>query len=93
MNPPAAEEAGTRWWLAEAVSEAGKERAPAGKIAPMRFRPLIWGLLLVAAAFSLSQTLVIRHGVGPIEYVVGVVLVVLLAVGAFRAGRRAVGMR
>jgi hypothetical protein len=56
----------------------------------MKLRPLIWGLLLAAAAFSLAKALVTHHGVGPIEYVVGVVLVVALAAAAFRAGRRAV---
>jgi hypothetical protein len=56
----------------------------------MKLRPLIWGVLLAAAAFSLAQALVTHDGVGPLEYVVGVVLVVLLAAAAFRAGRRAV---
>lgn len=57
----------------------------------MRLRPLIWGLLLAVAAYSLGRALVTRDGVGPFEYVVGVVLVALLAVAAFRAGRRAIG--
>ena len=57
----------------------------------MRLRPLIWALLLVAAAFSLAQALVTHDGVGAIEYLVGIAVVVLLAVAAFRAGRRAVG--
>jgi hypothetical protein len=56
----------------------------------MKLRPLIWGLLLAAAAFSLARALVTHDGVGPIEYLVGVVVVVLLGTAAFRAGRRAV---
>ena len=59
----------------------------------MKLRPLIWGLLLAAAAFSLAQALVTHDGVGPIEYVIGVALVVLLAAAALRAGRRAVHPR
>jgi membrane protein DedA with SNARE-associated domain len=56
----------------------------------MKFRPLIWALLLAAAAFSMGRALVTHDGVGAIEYLVGIALVVLLAVAAFRAGRRAV---
>jgi hypothetical protein len=57
----------------------------------VKLRPLIWAGLLAVAAFSLGKALVTHDGVGPFEYVVGIVLVVLLAGGAFRAGRRAVG--
>jgi membrane protein DedA with SNARE-associated domain len=56
----------------------------------MKLRPLIWALLLAAAAFSMGRALVTHDGVGAIEYLVGIALVVLLAVAAFRAGRRAV---
>ena len=59
---------------------------------PMKLRPLIWGLLLAAAAFSLGRALVTHDGVGPFEYLVGIALVVVLAAAAVRAGRRAVGM-
>lgn len=59
----------------------------------MKLRPLIWGLLLAAAAFSLARALVTHSGVGPLEYVVGVALVVLLAAAALRAGRRVVRPR
>lgn len=59
----------------------------------MKLRPLIWGLLLAAAAFSLARALVTHDGVGPIEYVVGIALVALLAVGAFRAGSRSIDVR
>ena len=56
----------------------------------MKLRPLIWAGLLVAVAFSLARALATHDGVGPLEYVVGIVLVVLLAGAALRAGRRAV---
>jgi hypothetical protein len=56
----------------------------------VKLRPLIWGLLLAAAAFSLARALVTHDGVGRIEYGVGVALVVVLAAAAVRAGRRAV---
>jgi hypothetical protein len=61
-----------------------------GRIRGVKLRPLIWGILLAAAAFSLARALVTHDGVGPIEYVVGVTLVGLLAAAAVRAGRRAV---
>ena len=57
----------------------------------MKLRPLIWAGVLVAVAFSLARALATHDGVGPLEYVVGIVLVVLLAGAALRAGRRAVG--
>jgi membrane protein DedA with SNARE-associated domain len=56
----------------------------------MKLRPLIWAGLLVAMAFSLVRALVTHDGVGPLEYIVGVALVVVLAGAALRAGRRAV---
>jgi hypothetical protein len=56
----------------------------------MKLRPLIWGLLLAAAAFSLGRALVTHDGVGVIEYIVGIALVALLGIGALRAGRRAI---
>jgi hypothetical protein len=56
----------------------------------MKLRPLIWAGILAAVAFSLGRALVTHDGVGAIEYVVGIALVVLLAGAAFRAGRRAV---
>jgi hypothetical protein len=56
----------------------------------MRLRPLIFGLLLAAAAFSLGRALVTHDGVGALEYVVGIALVVGLSVAALRAGRRAI---
>jgi hypothetical protein len=65
-------------------------RAGGCRMAGMKLRPLIWGLLLAAAAFSLARALATHDGVGVIEYVVGVALVVVLAAAAFRAGRRAV---
>jgi|tagenome__1003787_1003787.scaffolds.fasta_scaffold16683974_2 membrane protein DedA with SNARE-associated domain len=56
----------------------------------MKLRPLIWGLLLAAAAFSLGRALVTHDGVGALEYIVGIALVALLGIGALRAGRRAI---
>ena len=57
----------------------------------MKLRPLIWAGVLVAVAFSLARALVTHDGVGRLEYVVGIALVVVLAGAALRAGRRAVG--
>jgi hypothetical protein len=57
----------------------------------MKVRPLIWAGLLAAVAFSLARALVTHDGVGPLEYIVGIALVVVLAGAALRAGRRAVG--
>jgi hypothetical protein len=54
--------------------------------------PLVLTLLLVAASAALARALVTRHGVGPLEYVVGgVVLALLLLATAVsrRALRRA----
>jgi hypothetical protein len=56
----------------------------------MKLRRLILPSLLAAAAFSLARALVTHDGVGPLEYVVGVALVALLAVAALSAGRRAI---
>ena len=56
----------------------------------MKLRPLIWAGILAAVTFSLGRALVTHDGVGPLEYLVGIALVVLLAGAAFRAGRRAV---
>jgi membrane protein DedA with SNARE-associated domain len=56
----------------------------------MKLRPLIWAGLLVAMAFSLARALVTHDGVGPLEYIVGIAVVVVLAAAALRAGRRAV---
>lgn len=56
----------------------------------MKLRPLLLGLLFAALAFSLGRALATHDGVGPLEYVVGVVLVALLGVAAFRQGRRAI---
>jgi len=56
----------------------------------MRLRPLIWAGILAAVTLSLGRALVTHDGVGPLEYLAGIALVVLLAGAAFRAGRRAV---
>jgi hypothetical protein len=60
-------------------------------LAAMRFRTLFLAGLLVVAAASLGRALLTRDGVGPIEYVVGTVVVVALLVGALRLSRRAIG--
>ncbi len=56
----------------------------------MKLRPLIWAGILAAVTFSLGRALVTHDGVGPLEYVVGIVLVALLGIAAFRQGRRAI---
>jgi hypothetical protein len=55
----------------------------------MRIRSAVWAALLAAAALSLGRALVTHDGVGPIEYAVGIALVVLLCLTAVRALRRA----
>ena len=50
----------------------------------------MWAVLLAAAALSLGRALATRDGVGPVEYAVGIVLVVLLCLSTARALRRAV---
>jgi hypothetical protein len=57
----------------------------------MKVRPLILALLLAGAALALARTLVTQDGVGALEYVVGIALLMALGVGAFRAARRAIG--
>jgi hypothetical protein len=56
----------------------------------MKLRPLVWGVVLAALAFSVARALVTHDEVGVLEYVGGIALVALLAVAAFRAGRRAI---
>jgi hypothetical protein len=56
----------------------------------MKLRPLIWAGILAAVAFSVGRALVTHDGVGALEYVVGIALVVLLAGAALSAARRAV---
>jgi hypothetical protein len=56
----------------------------------MRLRSLLAAGLLAAAAWSLGRALATRDGVGPIEYAVGIVLVLLLCVSTARAVRRGV---
>lgn len=49
-------------------------------------------LLLAAAAAALVRALATRHGVGPFEYVTGILLVALLlrgALGSWRSARSA----
>ena len=58
----------------------------------VKLRPLILALLLAAVAFSLGRALVTHDGVGPLEYVVGIVLIALLVIAAFRHGRRAINL-
>jgi len=54
----------------------------------MRLRPLFLASVLVAMAFTLARLLVTRSHVGPVEYVVGIALLVVLAVGVVRASRQ-----
>jgi hypothetical protein len=56
----------------------------------VKLRPLIWAGILAAVAFSVGPALVTHDGVGALEYVVGIALVVLLAGAALSAARRAV---
>jgi hypothetical protein len=59
----------------------------------MRLRSLIFAALLAAAALSLGRALATRDGVGPLEYVVGIALLLLLCVSTARAVRRGVRPR
>jgi hypothetical protein len=55
----------------------------------MRFLPLAFALLLLAAAFDLAQTAVTRPGVGPFEYATVALLEALLLRAALHVFRRA----
>ena len=55
----------------------------------MRLWPLVCAALVAAMALSLAGALVTHDGVGPVEYVVGIALVALLALGSLRLGRQA----
>jgi hypothetical protein len=53
------------------------------------FSRLLLAGLLAFAAVSLAMELLRRDGVGPVEYVVGILIVALLAKAAYRTSRRA----
>ena len=55
----------------------------------MNFRTLVVVGLLVAMAFALSSALLTRDGVGAIEWVVGIVVVIGLLLLAAHKSRRA----
>ena len=55
----------------------------------MNFRTLVVVGFLVAMAFALSSALITRDGVGAIEWVVGIVIVVGLLLLAAHKSRRA----
>ncbi len=55
----------------------------------MNFRTLVVVGLLVAMAFALSSALLTRDGVGAVEWVVGIVIVVGLLLLAAQKSRRA----
>jgi hypothetical protein len=55
----------------------------------MNLRTLVVVGVLVAAAFALSSALVTHDGVGPIEWVVGIAVVVGLLLLAAQKSRRA----
>jgi hypothetical protein len=55
----------------------------------MKLRTVVVVGLLIAAAFALSRTLITRDGVGAVEWIVGVVIVVGLLLLAGQTSRRA----
>ena len=55
----------------------------------MNFRTLVVVGFLVAIAFALSSALITRDGVGAIEWIVGIVIVVGLLLLAAHKSRRA----
>jgi len=55
----------------------------------MNFRTLVVIGLLVAMAFTLSSALITRDGVGVVEWIVGIVIVVGLLLLAAQKSRRA----
>ena len=55
----------------------------------MNFRTLVVVVLLVAMAFALSSALITSDGVGAVEWVVGIVIVVGLLLLAAHKSRRA----
>jgi hypothetical protein len=56
---------------------------------PVRFRPLLLALVLVAVAGKLILLGITREGVGPFEYITLALLVALMLRSAFRLSRRA----
>jgi hypothetical protein len=56
----------------------------------MPIRPLLLGVLLVAAAFTLIRALVTGDGVGVVEYVAGAAIFSALVLVLFRLSRRAI---
>jgi Flp pilus assembly pilin Flp len=56
----------------------------------MRWRSLLFGILVAWIALSLGRALVTHDGVGAVEYTVGFALMSVLMVTAFRAMRRAI---
>jgi hypothetical protein len=57
----------------------------------MNFRTLALVAILLAFAFALASALITRDGVGAIEWVVGIVIVVGLLLLAAQKSRRALG--
>jgi hypothetical protein len=57
----------------------------------MNVRTLALIAILLAAAFALSSALVTRNGVGAIEWIVGIAIVVGLLLVAAQKSRRALG--
>ena len=55
----------------------------------MRVWPIVCGIAVAALAIDLARALATRDGVGPVEYAVGIAVVVLLALGSLRLARRA----
>ena len=56
----------------------------------MKLWPLILAGLFAAVAFDLAAALITHRGVGPLEYVVGVVLIGAFGALALRSARRSV---
>ena len=56
----------------------------------MNLRVLVLAVILVAAAFVLSRALVTHDGVGAIEWIAGIVIVLALLMLATSESRRAI---
>jgi Flp pilus assembly pilin Flp len=59
-------------------------------VSAMRWRSLLFGIVVACIALSLGRALVTHDGVGPVEYTVGFALVGVLMLTTFRAMRRAI---
>jgi len=59
----------------------------------MKLWPLILAGLFAAVAFDIAGALITHQGVGPLEYVIGVVLIGAFGALALRSARRSIAKK